>query len=324
MAEYLTLMDKRKYAAAERLLLECLNDDPTDDYVLSQLALVSWYRDKDEEALRYADRAKAVDPTAPLTLAIRAKILWSMKKFEQSITEWEQILNMSEQEVEQKGYGKNWAKSIINDARYYNALCLHKLFRDKEAFPLMGEHLKNRAKGLASDFTKQEATLFYKGLKYSDFRPYVSENDEGYATRPQAHRIEGRMETLEDAKQWDKLVRYLKGVCKRYPKEYYFHVRLSEYSKKVGNKADCLKYATNAFAQEPNDPLVKYNYAVALMYCGRNEDALAQFEGLVALGLDYIAYSEHGEGMRWAKKIMRHSQRYIEEIKQKEETAENH
>ena len=315
MAEYLTLMDKRKYAAAERLLLECLNDDPTDDYVLSQLALVSWYRDKDEEALRYADRAKAVDPTAPLTLSIRAKILWSMKKFEQSITEWEQILNMSEQEVEQKGYGKNWAKSIINDARYYNALCLHKLFRDKEALPLMEEHLKNRAKGLASDFTKQEATLFYKGLKYSDFRPYVSENDEGYATRPQAHRIEGRMKTLEEARQWDKLVRYLKGVCKRYPKEYYFHVRLSEYSKKVGNKADCLKYATNAFAQEPNDPLVKYNYAVALKYCGRNEDALAQFEGLVALGLDYIAYSEHGEGMRWAKKIMRHTQRYIDDIK---------
>ena len=123
------------------------------------------------------------------------------------------------------------------------------------------------------------------------------------------------MEALEDAKQWDKLVRYLKGVCKRYPKEYYFHVRLSEYSKKVGNKADCLKYATSAFAQEPNDPLVKFNYAVALMYCGRNEEALAQFEGLVALGLDYIAYSEHGEGMRWAKKIMRHTLRYIDDIK---------
>ena len=42
MAEYLTLMNKKKYAAAERLLLECLNDDPTDGYVLSQLALVSW------------------------------------------------------------------------------------------------------------------------------------------------------------------------------------------------------------------------------------------------------------------------------------------
>ena len=179
----------------------------------------------------------------------------------------------------------------------------------------MEEHLKNRGKGVRSNFTKKEATLFYKELKYSYLNSDVDYSDEGYATRPQAHRIGRRMEALEDAKQWDKLVRYLKGVCKRYPKEYYFHVRLSEYSKKVGNKADCLKYATNAFAQEPNDPLVKYNYAVALMYCGRNEDALAQFEGLVALGLDYIAYSEHGEGMRWAKKIMRHTLRHIDEIK---------
>ena len=231
---------------------------------------------------------------------------------------------MGEAEVAEKGFGKGWAKSVINDARYCKAAALQALFRDKEALALMEEHLKHRGKGVQSDFTKKEATLFYKELKYSYLNSDVDYSDEGYATRAQAHRIERRMETLEEARQWDKLVRYLKGVCKRYPKEYYFHVRLSEYSKKVGNKADCLEYATNAFAREPNDPLVKYTYAVALKYCGRNEDALAQFEGLVALGLDYIAYSEHGEGMRWAKKIMRHSQRYIEEIKQKEETAEKH
>ena len=179
----------------------------------------------------------------------------------------------------------------------------------------MEEHLKHRGKGVRSNFTKKEATLFYKELKYSYLNSEVDYSDEGYATNAQAHRIEWRMETLEEARQWDKLVRYLKGVCKRYPKEYYFQVRLSEYSKKVGNKADCLKYAEEAFAQEPNDPLVKYNYAVALKYCGRNEEALAQFEGLVALGLDYIAYSEHGEGMRWAKKIMRHTLRHIDDIK---------
>ena len=94
---------------------------------------------------------------------------------------------------------------------------------------------------------------------------------------------------------------------------------MSEYCIKAKNRADCLKYAKEAFAQETNDPLVKYTYAVALKYYGRNEDALAQFEGLVALGLDYIAYSEHGEGMRWAKKILWHMQRYIEDIKQGKE-----
>ena len=309
------LIEQKRFKAVENLMRKKLEQEPENVYFLAQLANALWNLNKDEEALSYADKAKSISPTNPLTLFTRARVLGSLHKFEACAAEWEELISMGEAEVAEKGFGKGWAKSVINDARYYRALSLGELNRDKEALALMEEHLKHRGKGIRSDFTKKEATLFYKELKYSYLNSDVDYSDEGYATRPQAHRIEGRMETLEEAKQWDKLVRYLKGVCKRYPKEYYFHVRLSEYSKKVGNKADCLKYATNAFAQEPNDPLVKYNYAVALMYCGRNEDALAQFEGLVALGLDYIAYSEHGEGMRWAKKIMRHTMRYIDDVK---------
>ena len=309
------LIEQKRFKAVENLMRKKLEQEPENVYFLAQLANALWNLNKDEEALSYADKAKSISPTNPLTLFTRARVLGSLHKFEEAAAEWEELISMGEAEVAEKGFGKGWAKSVINDARYYRALSLGELNRDKEALALMEEHLKHRGKGVESDFTKKEATLFYKELKYSYLNSDVDYSDEGYATRPQAHRIGRRMEALEDAKQWDKLVRYLKGVCKRYPKEYYFHVRLSEYSKKVGNKADCLKYATNAFAQEPNDPLVKYNYAVALKYCGRNEDALAQFEGLVALGLDYIAYSEHGEGMRWAKKIMRHTLRYIDDIK---------
>ena len=319
MAELTQLIKQNRFKAAENLLRKELEQEPENVYFLAQLANALWNLNKDEEALTYADKAKSISPTYPLTLFTRARVLGSLHKFEACAAEWEELISMGEAEVAEKGFGKGWAKSVINDARYYKALSLGELSRDKEALTLMEEHLKHRGKGVQSDFTKKEATLFYKELKYSYLNSGVDYSDEGYATRPQAHRIGRRMDALEDAKQWDKLVRYLKGVCKRYPKEYYFHVRLSEYSKKVGNKADCLKYATNAFAQEPNDPLVKYNYAVALMYCGRNEDALAQFEGLVALGLDYIAYSEHGEGMRWAKKILRHTQRYIDDIKQGKE-----
>ena len=318
------LIKQNRFKAVENLMRKKLEQEPENVYFLTQLANALWNLNRSEEALNYSDKAKSISPTNPLMLFNRARVLGSLHKFEEAAAEWEELISMGEAEVAEKGFGMGWAKSVINDARYCKAAALQALFRDKEALALMEEHLKHRGKGVQSDFTKKEATLFYKELKYSYLNSDVDYSDEGYATRAQAHRIEGRMRTLEEARQWDKLVRYLKGVCKRYPKEYYFHVRLSEYSKKVGNKADCLKYATNAFAQEPNDPLVKYNYAVALKYCGRNEDALAQFEGLVALGLDYIAYSEHGEGMRWAKKIVRHSQRYIEEIKQKEETAENH
>ena len=324
MAELTQLIKQNRFKAVENLMRKKLEQEPENVYFLTQLANALWNLNKSEEALNYADKAKSISPTNPLTLFTRARVLGSLHKFEEAAAEWEELISMGEAEVAEKGFGKGWAKSVINDARYYRALSLGELNRDKEALALMEEHLKHRGKGVESDFTKKEATLFYKELKYSYLNSEVDYSDEGYATRPQAHRIGRRMEALEDAKQWDKLVRYLKGVCKRYHREYYYKTLVSEYCIKAKNKADCLKYAEEAFAQETNDPLVKYTYAVALKYCGRNEDALAQFEGLVALGLDYIAYSEHGEGMRWAKKIMRHSQRYIEEIKQKEETAEKH
>ena len=51
-----------------------------------------------------------------------------------------------------------------------------------------------------------------------------------------------------------------------------------------------------------------------LMFNGLSEDALLQFEELVALGLDYIAFSEHGEGVRWAKKLLRNTQKQIDQI----------
>ena len=112
------------------------------------------------------------------------------------------------------------------------------------------------------------------------------------------------------------MVRYLTIICKHYPKEYYIKTVLSEYCKILGAKEGCITYAKEAFDQEPSDPLVKYNYAVALWVSGATEDSLRQFEEIVALGIDYIAFSEHGEGTLWAKKLMRDTKNYILNIQQ--------
>ena len=90
----------------------------------------------------------------------------------------------------------------------------------------------------------------------------------------------------------------------------------------IGDKVSCLAYAKAAFEQEPYDPLVKYDYAVALMLNGLFSDALLQFEEIVALGLDYIAFSEHGEGIRWAKKLLRETQCNIQKIKQEDDNCD--
>lgn len=68
-------------------------------------------------------------------------------------------------------------------------------------------------------------------------------------------------------------------------------------------------------SNKSQSPLVKYNYAIALMLNGLSAEACSQFQEIVALGLDYIAYSEHGEGIRWAKKLLRDTLRNMQEIK---------
>lgn len=315
MDTLIRLIKLRKYKAAERLLCEDLKQSPEDVYALTQLANVLWNQYKDEDALYYADIAKALSPSHPLLNYTRGRILWSLERYEQSIAEWDVILSRIVADVSDNGFGVRWAKSVINDARYYKADCLYHLFRDMEALTLIEEHLAHRGKGIESDFSKKEAVLFYKVLKYSHSSKKAKRSDEGYASETQSKRIERRMETLEKSRDWGKMVRYLRLICKRYPNEYYYKTVLSEYYKILGNKVECMIYARDAFVQEPYDPLVKYNYAVALMFNEQTDDALAQFEEIVALGVDYIAFSEHGEGIRWAKQLLRDTQHYILEIK---------
>lgn len=298
------------------MLREALEKTPEDVYVLTQLANVLWNRHKDEEALCFADKAK-VQSTAfcPLLNYTRGRILWSLEKYEQSMEEWNDILAMPENKVAKCGYGVKWARSVMNDARYYKADCLFHLFRDKEALLFMEEHLAMRQRGLESDFSKKEAILFYKILKYSHLSEYVKRTDPGYASEAQMKRVSKRIDELAGNKDWKRLVKYLQVVISHYPKECYLQTILSEYCIILDDKEGCLKYVSEAFAKEQYDPLVKYNYAMALMLNHFEEKALAQFEEIVAWGEDYIAYSEHGEGLRWARKLLRDTQKQIIKIK---------
>jgi len=312
--ELIKLIKNRQFEIAKKLLEKRLKESPNDIYLLTQMANIFWNLYKDEEALAFANKAKAIDPAYPLLLFTRGRILWSLNRYELSITEWDTILGMKENEVAGKGFGTRWAKSVINDSRYYKADCLFHLFRDREALILIKDHLAHRGRGIESDFSKKDAVLFYKILKYSHPHTLVNDNSIGYASESQRNSILKKIDSLEQSKDWKKLVHYLKVTCSRYPKEYYLETILSEYCKNIGDRSGCLDYSKTAFEQEPYDPLVKYNYAVALMVNNQKNEALLQFKELIELGLDYIAYSEHGEGIRWAKKLLSDAHNNIQKI----------
>ena len=193
MDKLIELIKSKSFSAAEKLLRKELALSPNNCYLLTQLANVLWNRCKDKEALSYADKAKEVCPVMPLLNYTRGRILWSLEKYEQSIEEWDVVLNMTIEEVAENGYGVRWAKSVINDSRYYKADCLYHLFKDKEALALMEEHLSHRGKGIESDFSKKEAVLFYKVLKYSHPRTVAKET----ATYASARTANGARASLD-------------------------------------------------------------------------------------------------------------------------------
>ena len=314
MDTFILLLKQKKFKKAEVFLRDFLAKNPNDVYSLVQLANILWIQHKDIEALECSDKAKKLNPAYTLLNYTRGRILWSLESYEQSIVEWNIILSMSLEDVAKNGYGVRWAKSVINDARYYKADCLYHLFRDNEALTLIEEHLKHRCRGIESDLSKKEVVSFYKILKYSHPRTPLNETDDGYASEYQRRRISRRIDVLDKTKNLSKLVDFLKDKCKCYPKEYYLKVVLSEYYKILGKESECLGCAKDAFGLEPYDPLVKYNYAVALMLNGQNDEALRQFNEIVALGEDYIAFSEHGEGLRWARKLLRETMSNIEKL----------
>lgn len=99
MDKLIELIKSNSFSAAEKLLRKELALSPNNCYLLTQLANVLWNRCKDKEALSYADKAKEVCPVMPLLNYTRGRILWSLEKYEQSIEEWDVVLNMTIEEV---------------------------------------------------------------------------------------------------------------------------------------------------------------------------------------------------------------------------------
>lgn len=99
---------------------------------------------------------------------------------------------------------------------------------------------------------------------------------------------------------------YFKRKRREYPNDYYLWTIMSEYCFDYRQKDLCLKSAEKAHALEDtgNDMLVLYDYGAALFLNGRYDEAIAVFDKILAEDINYIAYGEHGEGMRWTKKLL--------------------
>ena len=148
----------------------------------------------------------------------RARILWSLEKYEPSISEWDQILAMKELDVANKGYGIGWAKSVMNDARFYKTDCLFHLYRDRRGLANNDRASTVQRKRYREWLFEKEAIQFYKVLKYSPHKRTMIYLKSALTTEAQKTRIVKRMDILGKSKDWNKMVRYLQLFANIIPK----------------------------------------------------------------------------------------------------------
>lgn len=311
MKELVTLIKHKEFAKAKRLLKKALQTEPDNVYLLTQMANVLWNLEKDEEALTFAMKAKEIDSDYPLMLFTLGRILWSLEDNSASIEVWDKLLCADITSVADKGWGIKWAQSVMNDARFYKAMCLDSLDRMTEAKEEMEKHLACRRKGLESDFTLKEAKEFLLRLTYCTIPDSSSEDDDiGWVSPKQWNRINRMLAKKKSDEQ--ALVSYLKRKSREFPREYYLKTLLAEHLADMKRYAESLRYAEEAYEQEPTDMLVAYDYANALCYNGKYDDAIKIVSIVIQTDINIIAYGDHGEGLRWAKTLQRDAKEVME------------
>ena len=308
-------LEHSQFKKAEKYLEKEIIKTPDSVYLLTQMAYVLYKRNKEKRALDYAIRAEVIDNDDPLLLYTSGLILKGMDKFDESISRWDRILGFDILDLEEKCQDKNLALSLQNDARFYKSHCLYCMFRNADAKALLKEHIAHRRRGLESDFTIQEVRDFSKILEYSPDNILLPADyiRDGYPTISQGHRMQNHIQKLEESKDWNPLKRYIRRKCREFPKDYWLKTKMAEYLYLESDKS-CIRFAKEAYSIEPEDMCVVYIYACSLYLNGECKKAAEQLNVIIGKGIDYIAYSEHGEGMRWAKILMKDVKSLIEKM----------
>lgn len=105
-------------------------------------------------------------------------------------------------------------------------------------------------------------------------------------------------------RDWSGAINLLLCNAEIYPDEYWPNTILAQMymNKKQYDKA--LHYGSKAMDMNPDDYLVIYNYADALMYNGRLEEGIALMKKIVDENIFEIAYGPYGEGLKYAKRLV--------------------
>jgi tetratricopeptide (TPR) repeat protein len=151
-------MMTENWKKAKRILEKELEKNPDDHWLLTQLSEVYYELRDYNKALELSTKAIEIAPNCPLAINDYALHLYMHEKDKEAIELWEIVL---EKGIDQIAYGEcgEWvraSKSLLNDIRMRIGLSYFETGEKEKSLTYFKEHLKNRQRGLFSNFSKQE------------------------------------------------------------------------------------------------------------------------------------------------------------------------
>lgn len=274
--------------------LQPLAEKYSDDiYILKELSLAHFNSDHNDEALKYAEKAMAIDSHVASVWDAYACALLNDGRYDNAIELYNKILRKSVADIAYGAHseGWRWAQSMHIDAFFRKALCYDGKGDYKEAIRMMKLHMRKRKRGIYSDFTKKSCVKYLKELEY--FAKILP--------RTQANKFQERLNFLKSSDEWEKVIEFLQPLADKYTNDYFILTELSEAQHNIKRYKEALRNATKALKIESHDIIVWDAYACALLYNDRYNEAIEWYNKILRKSITDIAYGPHGEGWKWAQ-----------------------
>ncbi len=147
-----------RYDTARRLYMREARGDAPDHRVHMRIAMTYYEQGKLVEALEWNASGLALAPGCPLLLCDRAAILEGLARHDEAVEAYNVIVKQDPNELAQQtcARGLPWARGLVNDCRYRQALLYRRMGEPGQAARLLTQHLENRVWGAESVYSDAE------------------------------------------------------------------------------------------------------------------------------------------------------------------------
>lgn len=161
------LIGAEDWAAARRAIRRELRSSPDDHWLLTRLGTTYYEQKRYRQALKYSDKALALEPTCPLALWDRACALQMLNQPAAALQTYRHLVRRGVRRLAsgQCGEGGRWACGLVADCHYRMAGCYRQMGKRRLAVRALKQHLSLRGPACWSIYSLRAVRKELKSLE---------------------------------------------------------------------------------------------------------------------------------------------------------------